>query len=256
MSFIKLQQGIIYGPIRSKRLGRSLGINLLPMDKKVCSFNCIYCHYGPTIIKTVNPEGIHFPSIEEVIKEVERVLKNDKEFDYLTFSGNGEPMLHPDFSTIVEEIKSLRDKYRPGIPIALLTNSSLTSDKEKLKAALLVDFPVFKLDCGDSITFRKVNDPHPTIEIGEIINTLSSLKEITLQTLLLGGRVENYRGKAFKNWLEAVNLIKPRKIQLYSLDFDILGYGLKRIEDSEISALASTVQQRLQISTTPYWEKD
>lgn len=99
MRVLQLQTDIIYGPINSRRLGRSLGINLLPNDRKLCSFNCVYCHYGRTDVKTLLPEDVHFPSVEQVLDAVEEVLRTYPDVDYFTFSGNGELTLHPHFPT-------------------------------------------------------------------------------------------------------------------------------------------------------------
>ncbi len=124
MAMIPLQRGIIYGPVASRRLGRSLGINLLPANCKLCSFDCVYCHYGRTQAKSLHPEEDAFPSVQEVLNAVEAALQGGLDFDYLTFSGNGEPTLHPNFAEIVFEVRILRDRLRPQVKLAVLSNSS------------------------------------------------------------------------------------------------------------------------------------
>ena len=126
MTLLPLQSGILYGPVNSRRLGKSLGVNLMPGSYKLCSFNCVYCHYGWTKEQAVDFSKYHkdLPAIDEVVKSVAQALKSPREFDFLTFSGNGEPTLYPHFAELVEEVASLRNKYRPKVKVALLSNST------------------------------------------------------------------------------------------------------------------------------------
>ena len=123
---LKLQKSITYGPVNSRRLGKSLGINLSPQNYKLCSFNCIYCQYGWTKYLSLDTNKFknELPSTTDVIEQVEMSLKSDIQFDYLTFSGNGEPTLHPHFSELVAQITRLKNHLRPEIQLALLSNSS------------------------------------------------------------------------------------------------------------------------------------
>ena len=120
------QDGVIYGPVNSRRLGKSLGINLSPGEDKLCSFNCIYCHYGWTGRHTLDYSKFEdeLPGVDQVVQAVKEAMQSKTKFDYVTFSGNGEPTLHPAFPEIVEKVIELRDNYRPKAKIALLTNSS------------------------------------------------------------------------------------------------------------------------------------
>ncbi len=129
---LELQKGIIYGPINSRRLGKSLGINLMPTSYKLCSFNCIYCHYGDTKIlsRNLTPYLKDLPSPTLVKQSLEKFLHNYPKIDFITFSGNGEPTLHPQFSEIVDIIKELRDKYIPDVKLALLSNSTFPIFRE------------------------------------------------------------------------------------------------------------------------------
>ncbi|MFQ5751823.1 MAG: radical SAM protein, partial [bacterium] len=132
MSLLALQSEIVYGPVASRRLGRSLGVNLMPIDNKLCSLNCAYCQYGWTQIHTndgrTNLE--QFPTPDEVLLAVKRALAIHTKIDYITFSGNGEPTLHPDFSQIVQVIKSFRDQMQPDVNLAILSNSTTCSRPE------------------------------------------------------------------------------------------------------------------------------
>ena len=115
MKLLPLEEGIIYGPLLSRRLGRSLGINLLPTKYKICSFDCLYCNYGYTDLQTLNPPRQDFPTTDAVLTAIKQALQKEDKLDYLTFSGNGEPTLHPEFTTIAAQTKELRDKWHPTL---------------------------------------------------------------------------------------------------------------------------------------------
>ena len=148
MSPLKLKTGITYGPVNSRRLGRSLGINLSPNSYKACSFSCVYCHYGWTdyFIGDYSEVQSDIPEPDEVRRELEEVLKKGTEFDYITFSGNGEPTLHPQFDRIVDLVVETRDKYSPEKKVAILSNSSMLNKREVLNALGRIDLRIMKLD--------------------------------------------------------------------------------------------------------------
>lgn len=255
MSVLPLQKGIIYGPVKSKRLGRSLGINLLPCDNKVCSFDCIYCHYGHTKIKTVKPDSIQFPSISEVLSEVEKALKSEIGFEYLTFSGNGEPMLHPQFTELAAEIKILKEKFRPTVALALLSNSSLVGLTDITDSIVSIEFPIFKLDCGDDATFQAINRPAPEIKLTEIIAGLKRLArrfKITIQTVFINGAVTNFTQEPLAQWLVAIKDIKPAAIQIYSTDRPVADAQVKMLSKEQLEDLAKTIRQKTGILTQAY----
>ena len=134
---LELQRKIIYGPVNSRRLGRSLGINILPRSQKICSFNCLYCQYGLNDRKNSKNNKVIFPDQNEVLLAVENALKHlDPPPAYLTFSGNGEPTLHPEFPDIVDRIQWLKKKQCPESKTAILSNSStVTTPKIKKNGA-------------------------------------------------------------------------------------------------------------------------
>lgn len=255
MSVLPLQQGIIYGPIKSKRLGRSLGINILPCDDKVCSFDCIYCHYGLTKIKTLKTDGIKFPSVSEILKAVESALKSEIGFEYITFSGNGEPMLHPQFAELAAEIKTLKEKYRPNITLTLLSNSSLVGQDDIASKIVSIEFPIFKLDAGDESTFRTINRPLAELKISEIIFGLKRLArkfKITIQTVFINGVVPNFSKTPFESWLNAIKDIKPAAIQIYSTDRPVADSKIKMLSKYQLEELALAVCQKTSILTQAY----
>ncbi|MCX8014725.1 MAG: hypothetical protein N2748_01780 [candidate division WOR-3 bacterium] len=255
MTVLPLQKGIIYGPVNSKRLGRSLGINLLPTTKKICSFDCIYCHYGKTTVKTLTPNSSDLPTAEQVKTAIELALKSPLEIDALTFSGNGEPMLHPDFPKIVTIAKELKDRYRPQIPLNLLSNSSYLVKSLAIDSLSLIDNRIFKLDCADQETFQLINNPVDGLNIIEIINRLEELSRvlpITIQTVFIDGAIKNYQGEIFNYWLKAIIQIKPQKIQIYSTDRPVANQQVQMVSDEKLNELAELITKRTKIPTIAY----
>ncbi len=199
---IRLQEKIVYGPIHSRRLGTSLGINLLSPFHKICSFDCVYCQYGKTDQLTDKPDSSSVYTPEQILKEVEIGLKTVRRLDSITFSGNGEPTLHPDFANIVEETCLLRDRFQPGVPLAVFTNGS-TLSRQKVRTALeLIDIPLVKLDAGDQLSFEKINRPMAGLKLSGLIETMKGLKGLILQSLFLKGRVSNSTGFDFRSLVE------------------------------------------------------
>ena len=254
-NLLPLQKGIIYGPVNSKRLGRSLGINLFPDTKKICSFDCAYCQYGRTSDKTSKPNRADLPKVDEVINAVEQVLKSSVEFDYITFSGNGEPMVHPDFPEIVRKISELRDKYRHDVPLTLLSNSSCLASDVDIDTLSLIENRIFKLDCADQKSFMIMNDASSDLKIADIIaglEKLSAVLPITIQTVFVDGIIQNYQGEIFDQWLKAIKRIKPQKIQVYSTDRPGAVAGIKMIRNEELHRLANLIQEQTGIPTRAY----
>ena len=222
MEKIELQAGIIYGSINSRRLGSSLGINLMPSSYKLCSFNCIYCQYGQTScqIATIGPGGIGgLPWPEKVSLALEDRLKSNPEakYDYITFSGNGEPTLHPQFEEIVKVVKRIRDKFASQSKLAILSNGS-TLERDHIQRALReLDLPIMKLDAGAEETFKKINQPHPSIRFGELVRNLKKTRTITIQTMFVDGETENSSDEKVRSWVARIKEIQPKGVQIYSL---------------------------------------
>ncbi len=217
---INLKQGIIYGPVHSRRLGLSLGINLMPTGFKLCSFNCIYCQYGWTEHQEVDAGKFRrdLPGVEEVLRSVSEALRAPIPFDFLTFSGNGESTLHPDFPEILQEIVRLRNTLRPQVKIALLSNGSGLQRPDVRKAVLLIDYPFFKLDAGDEGLFRLVNRPHRSIHCPDLLHWFSEIPTCRLQSLFFQGKIRNTDPEHLDLFYRQVKMIQPVEVQVYSLD--------------------------------------
>lgn len=174
---LSLQKGILYGPVDSRRYGKSLGINLMPTGYKLCSFNCVYCHYGLTEKCTMDVEGYEddLPTFDDVVRAVEEAAQSSVDFDLITFSGNGEPTLYPRFSELVDEIVRLRNRYRPAARVALLSNATGLIKKEIRDSLPKIDLPVLKLDAGTDKKFQAINRPARAVRFEEIVKLLCSL---------------------------------------------------------------------------------
>lgn len=217
---IQLQNDIIYGPVRSRRLGRSLGINLLPTSFKICTFNCLYCQYGWTQVhgRYLADKG-QWPMVSQVFTALEQaLLKIVPPPAYITFSGNGEPSIHPKFSEIIDGVCQLRDKIYPTALLAILSNSTTVTEPDIRKAISKLDVKIMKLDCGTPMCFQEYNRPSPGINYSEIIDALSRMENITIQSLFSAGPKGNYNSKNVDEWLKRLQQISPDKVQIYTLD--------------------------------------
>jgi wyosine [tRNA(Phe)-imidazoG37] synthetase (radical SAM superfamily) len=253
-----LQTGIIYGPVQSRRLGISLGINLLPTEYKLCSFNCIYCQYGWTKKGTLAPaeslDGL--PSVEEIKRAVETALEqlaaNDKIIDSMTICGNGEPTLYPNLTAVFDATKQLRDRYQPQARLTILSNSSTVGRKEVREALDMLDLKIMKFDAGSEELFRQLNHPRGPIYMGDIVDGLKQLTNIFLQSLFVQGRVTNADPDSVALWLERVHDIHPLGVQVYTLDREPADKRIERVSLATLQWIADQVQWRAGIPAEVY----
>ncbi len=253
MAMIPLQAGIIYGPIHSRRLGRSLGINLLPTAYKLCSFDCVYCHYGRTQVKTLHPDENDLPDVEAVLEAVREALQAFRDIDYLTFSGNGEPTLHPHFATITSGVSQLRDELRPDVKLTILSNASTVYLPHIRGALSLFEAPIMKLDAGDPKTLAGLNRPAREVKLEHIPAGLRSVPGLIVQSVLVDGRVANVRGEAFEAWLSALTEISPSRLQIYSTDRPVPEVGVQRVSPFRLQQLAAEIERRTGLPVDAYW---
>lgn len=252
MNLLALQSDIIYGPVNSRRLGRSLGVNLLPFDYKLCSFDCIYCQYGRTRVKTLSPSADRFPDLERVLQAIEGALK-EGQIDYLTFSGNGEPTLHPHFPAIVDGAQDLLACYQPNARLALLSNSSTVNRSEVRDAILRIDVPIMHLDAGDPHTLALINRHVPQVKFDQIVTGLKEIPHLVVQSVLIDGDVSNIRGAPYEDWISTLVEIRPAKVQIYSTERPVPKSGVQCVPQATLERIAAEIHERTGIAVNAYW---
>ncbi|MEA2062163.1 MAG: radical SAM protein [Gemmatimonadota bacterium] len=243
-----LQTGIIYGPVNSRRLGRSLGINLLPTETKVCTFDCVYCQYGANLglydPATVGRLGL--PTSEQVRVALEKTLAGLDALDVITLAGNGEPTLHPEFAGIARSAAELRDRFCSGAPICILSNGS-TLDNESVRLALekYVDRRIMKLDAGTRSAFQQVNRPAGGLQLDTLVEHLAALKDVEVQSLFFEGPHSNAGSGDIARWLDLLERIAPGSVQVYSLDRTPADKSLRPVSRERLEEIAGQVRQQL-----------
>jgi len=256
-----LFRDIVFGPVRSRRFGISLGINLLPLNKKVCSFNCIYCECGLTHDTSESDSETFIPG--EIIKEtMETKFAELKERgispDNITFAGNGEPTLHPDFPEIIDATILLRNRFFPEAQITVLSNATTFGNARIKEALLKVDKNVLKLDVGTEDYMKLINNPVWNISLPKIVENLKEFKgNLIIQSLFLRGTVngEYFDSSSDENvnaWLEFIKEISPRLVMIYPIDRSTPLSGLEKLSYDELNRIAKKVNE-LGIQTEVYY---
>lgn len=239
----------IFGPVHSRRLGVSLGINLLPADGKVCTFDCIYCECG--FNKDHRPKQA-LPTREEVRTALEARLldmqQNGPTPDVLTFAGNGEPTAHPHFPEIIEDTLALRDKYFPKAKVSVLSNSTFIHRPAVFQALSKIDNNILKLDTVDETYIREVDRPTGKYSVASIIDGMKAFKgNCIIQTMFMKGGyegkdVDNTSDKYVLPWLEAVKEIAPRQVMIYTIDRETPDQDLQKATHEELDRIAELVK--------------
>ena len=246
MRTLELKKGILYGPINSRRLGSSLGINLLATAYKPCSFNCLYCHYGWTKVhkRDVSSCLADFPSVEQVKEALEeRLSRNPDGADYITFSGNGEPCLHPEFDRMVEVALEARNKYAPKAKVAILSNSTCLDDERVMSGLKRLEVKIMKLDAGSEETLRKLNRPCSGIAFKDVMENLRKLDDIIIQSIFVEGRLDNTREEEVDRWIEKLSFTGPKEVQIYSIDRPSADEGLALVSKDRLRQIAKRAEE-------------
>ena len=242
---------LIFGPIHSRRLGLSLGVNLLPIDAKICSFNCIYCECGYNTTMQESP----IPTREQVREALEAKLKEmvaeGQIPDVITYAGNGEPTLHADFEEIIDDTIALRNQYCPTAKVSVLSNSTRIHKPNVFRALNKVDNNILKFDSAIDRTMKLIDCP-----VGKEINVawfVEHLKKfngkLIIQTMFLRGE---FKGESFDNtteeevevWLNALEEIRPQQVMIYSLDREAPTKTLQKVSVEELNTIADTARER------------
>jgi wyosine [tRNA(Phe)-imidazoG37] synthetase (radical SAM superfamily) len=241
---------IIFGPVKSRRLGVSLGVNLMPTDSKVCSFDCIYCECGWTPKKRAQKALL--PTREMVKQKMEdkliEMLESNELPDVITFAGNGEPTLHPEFEGIIDDTIALRNQLAPRARIAVLSNATMLHKPAVARALLKVEDNIQKLDSAFEETVRKIDCPTSHFKLSNVLENLKAFDgKVIIQTLFLRG---NHNGEPIDNtteaeisaWIKLLAEIKPSQIMIYTIDRDTPAAGLEKVKLEELQQIASRVK--------------
>ncbi len=251
---------IVFGPVKSRRFGVSLGINLLPVGYKYCTFNCLYCECGWTFKE--NSEKHPLPTRGEILKRLDEVLaqmKSQDTFpDNITFAGNGEPTIHPEFGEIIDDTILLRNKYFQDAEITVLSNSTMLHKKSVFDALNKIENNVLKLDSAVEETYHLINQPYTKTALKTIINNIKRFNgNQIIQTLFIRGK---YEEKAIDNttefeinaWLKVLKEINPKYVMIYPIDRDTPVTGLEKIPKDELEKIAQQVEA-IGIKTKTYY---
>lgn len=243
-----LFDSIVYGPIHSRRLGVSLGMNLMPTTAKLCTFDCVYCECG------WNQPVSHpiLPTREQVRIALDTKLSTlDIPLDVITFSGNGEPTLHPDFLGIIEDTCALRNQYYPDAKISVLSNSTQLGRPEVIEALRLCDNRILKLDSAIDATMRLIDQPvNSKLTVEQIEQWLSLFNgDFTLQTCFLRGEyhgqiIDNTTPEELSAWYAAVERLHPKQVMIYVIDRATPLQTLSKIPAHEMEAIATPLRQK------------
>ena len=241
---------IIFGPIQSRRLGISLGINVLPIQSKYCTFDCIYCECGWTHSdQKIKAKLFSRDAIKDaMLQRFPEIIQQGITPDSITFAGNGEPTIHPDFSGIIDDVLEMRDNFFPKAKIAVLSNASLIQ-KTKVKAALLkVEDCILKLDAGSQEMFIRINRPSGKPLLSDIVDELVSFEgKLIIQTLFIRGeyqgeRIDNTSLSEVDLWLAHIARIKPQSVMIYCIDRFTPARNLEKVSVEEMETIAERVR--------------
>ena len=232
---------IVFGPIYSRRLGSSLGVNILPSKGKLCNFDCVYCECG------WNKDGavahMRFPTLEEVrgalTENISKASAEGTAVDSITFSGNGEPTMHPDFAEIIDLTLSLRDEYFPDAKVSVLSNATLLHREDVLNALKRVDNPILKIDASRQNLVEKINKPVGVYVLDAVVENLKKFDgNFILQTMFLRSQeFDTVADGALEGWMDMVRMLKPRQVMVYTIDRETPDKTLAKYTAEEMTAM-------------------
>lgn len=245
----KLYDDIIFGPVRSRRLGLSLGVNLLPLECKLCSFNCIYCECG----WTEKGHKAAFNKREDVARlladKLFEMVNADNAPDVITFAGNGEPTMHPQFEEIIDDVLKIRDNYAPSAKVSVLTNGTMLKKESVRRALSKVDNNIVKLDSAFDETVRLVDRPKGAYSVRQTVEAMKLFDgRLIVQTMFLRGtlegrQVDNTTEREVSAWLSLIEEISPRSVMVYTIDRDTPADDLHKVSVEELRRIAERVER-------------
>lgn len=232
---------IVFGPIYSRRLGSSLGVNILPSKGKLCNFDCVYCECG------WNKDGAvadrRFPTLEEVeealTSKIRKAASEGVPVDSITFSGNGEPTMNPDFAEIIDVTLRLRDEYFPDAKVSVLSNATLLSRDKVAQALKKVDNPILKIDASSQELVEMINKPVGAYKLVEVLEHMKEFDgNFIMQTMFLKSKAfDTVAGGALEAWMNIVRELKPRQVMVYTIDRETPDKTLAKYTVEEMTAM-------------------
>ena len=241
----------VFGPVHSRRLGVSLGVNLMPPDGKVCTFDCLYCECGFNKDFPAHDKRPTRGQVRDALVEILTQRHRDGEpLDCITFSGNGEPTGHPDFPGIIKDTVEVRDRYFPEAKVSVLSNATFVGDEAVRSALMMVDNNIQKLDTVDSDYINMVDRPvsraynvEKVVENLKLFNGKVVIQTMFMQGMTAGRSVDNTGERFVKPWLEAVKTIAPQRVMIYTIDRETPEHGLRKAEPATLDAIKARVEQ-------------
>lgn len=240
----------IFGPVKSRRLGVSLGINLLPDDGKICTFDCIYCECG---LNATHRSHKPLPTREEVAtaleKKLNEMLDEGTTPDVLTFAGNGEPTIHPHFADIIADTIALRNRLCPNAKVSVLTNATLITRDSVFEALKLVDNNILKLDTVDIDYIQRTDRPCSAYNLDAIIERMQAFNgKAVIQTMFMKGianglDVDNTGDNYVLPWIETIKKIAPREVMIYTIDRETPTEGLQKATHEELDRIVGLLRK-------------
>ncbi|MHC4605632.1 MAG: radical SAM protein [Planctomycetota bacterium] len=247
-------RGVTYGPVLSRRLGRSLGLNILPFGMKVCSFNCSYCQLGrtPHSPDPATLEKLPWPTAEEVAEAFEEALAETRErkehLDSANLAGNGEPTLNPDFLQICRSLLEVRDRAWPGLPVRILTNGTQFHRPDVIEGLNLLDDRIVKIDAGLPETFLAINRPMVRISLEQVCEGIRRLKDCVVQTMFIDGDGGNFTARDLEDWAGVVAEIRPLRVQIYSIARDPMNDRVRPVAQEKLEEIAARLREHTAIN--------
>lgn len=235
-----LESGIVYGPVVSRRFGRTFGINILPAGRKHCSFNCVYCQLGWTD-RGYLPKRTEYPSVREIEEALRASLLMPEWRERpacLVISGNGEPTLHPDFEGAVQAIARFRDRELPGTPLISFTCGSELGKDSVMRALRLCGECHVKFDADA----KRVDLPPRELDLNELLDRASTLENLVIQSCFTSGAIDNSRESAVSQWAEALAKMRPRRVDIYTIERATAAPGLKALALGRLREIAGVLK--------------
>ena len=232
---------IVFGPIFSRRLGSSLGVNILPSKGKLCNFDCVYCECG------WNKDGAvadrRFPNLQEVEQalktKMQKAASEGVPVDSITFSGNGEPTMNPDFAEIIDVTLRLRDEYFPEAKVSVLSNATLLGREKVAEALIKVDNPILKIDASSQELVEQINKPVGAYRLADVLEHLKGFEgNFILQTMFLRSQdFDTVADGALEAWIDIVRMLRPRQVMVYTIDRETPDKSLQKYTVEEMTAM-------------------